>query len=267
MNRIDAAFARARERRGRLLMPFICGGFPLPNATGMTLQALQAGGADIVEVGIPFSDPIADGPVIAGAMHRAIAAGSTPESVIDQVADVRDSLSIGVVAMVSISIVHRLGGLQGFIPRLVAAGFDGVIVPDLPLEEGIGYREAAATAGLTFSHLIAPTTPRDRASDLARASSGFVYLIARTGITGERSDIPDVAERVASLRRSTDLPIACGFGISTAEQVRAVVAHADAAIVGSAMVKRIDAAAARGENPAGAAEQFCRELRSGMPPA
>lgn len=264
MNRIERAFQAARQSNARLLMPFICGGFPRPGVTGPLLAALQRGGASVVEIGIPFSDPIADGPVIAGAMHKAIEAGSTPERVFEEVRTVRDAIGIGLVAMVSVSIAHRLGGRDGFLARTRETGFDGVIIPDLPLEESEAYRDRCGELGLTFSHLVAPTTPRDRAAALAKGSTGFVYLLARTGITGERSDAPDVAERVGALRRATDLPIACGFGIATAEHVRAVVAHADAAIVGSAMVRRIERAAGAGLDPAEAAEALTRELAAGL---
>ncbi|HRQ71660.1 MAG TPA: tryptophan synthase subunit alpha [Phycisphaerales bacterium] len=264
MNRVDRAFEEARRSQRRLLMPFICGGFPRPGLTGPLLAALERGGASIVEVGIPFSDPIADGPVIAGAMHRAIEAGTTPESIFEEVGAVRDTIGIGMVAMVSVTIVHRLGGREGFIERASEVGFDGLIIPDLPLEDSGAYRERCSEIGMTFSHLVAPTTPRDRATSLAKGSTGFVYLLARTGITGERTDAPDVAERVAGLRRSTDLPIACGFGVSTPEHVRAVVAHADAAIVGSAVVRRLDRAIESGGDPVEAAEAFTRELATGL---
>ncbi len=264
MNRIETAFSDAHAKNSRLLMPFLCGGFPRPGMTGPLLAALETNGASIVEIGIPFSDPIADGPVIAGAMHDAIQAGATPASIFAEVRSVRDSIGMGLVAMVSVSIVQRLGGHDGFLDRAKEAGFDGMIVPDLPLEEGGAFRDRCGELGLTFSYLVAPTTPRDRASALARSSTGFVYLLARTGITGERDDAPDVAERVASLRRSTDLPIACGFGISKAAHVRAVVTHADAAIVGSALVRRIEQAVESGQDAVEAAGAFTRELASGL---
>ena len=260
MNRIEATFAQARARRERLLMPFVCAGHPARDSMPILLSALQDNGAAIVEVGIPFSDPIADGPVIASAMHAALQAGATPESVFRDIERARASLSIGLIAMVSVSVVYRAGGPDGFASRAAAAGFDGVIYPDAPLEESAELLDAARAHGLTATMLIAPTTPPDRAAAIAAACSGFVYLLARTGITGERGEAPNVQRRVDALRKVTDLPIACGFGISTADHVRAVVAHADAAIVGSALVRRMDQAAEQHLDPIAAGSAFVREL-------
>lgn len=245
-------------------MPFVCGGHPEPGATARALPELEAAGASIVEVGIPFSDPIADGPVIAAAMHTALQRGSTPQTVFDEVASVRSGLKIGLVAMVSVSIVHRMGGPDGFVGKAKSAGFDGFIFPDAPLEESAVFAEAAARAGLTASLLISPTTSTRRMEAIAKACTGFVYLLARTGITGERQDAPEVAGMVSAIRQVTDLPIACGFGISTAEHVRAVTKHADAAIVGSALVRRMDAAASAGRDAVSEGGAFCRELAAGL---
>ncbi|HZW10266.1 MAG TPA: tryptophan synthase subunit alpha [Phycisphaerales bacterium] len=266
MNRIDAIFARARSSGSPLLMPFICGGHPsLGDGPGL-LRALEEGGAGIVEIGFPFSDPIADGPVIAAAMHAALERGVTPDAIFRQVESVRAGLGVGLVAMVSASIVFRAGGPAGFARRAAAAGFDGVIYPDAPLEEAAELLSAARAEGLTASLLIAPTTSPERAEAIAGACSGFVYLLARTGITGERGEAPDVGRRVARLREATPLPIACGFGISTPEHVRAVVAHADAAIVGSALIRRIDQAGPGGSASA-AAGSFMAELSRALPRA
>jgi tryptophan synthase alpha chain len=260
MNRIDAVFSDARERGKRLLMPFVCGGHPGPDSLPDLLRGIDQAGAAIAEIGIPFSDPIADGPVIASAMHRALEQGVTPESIFAQVKSVRDSLNMGLVAMVSASVVYRAGGSDGFAKRVADAGFDGVIYPDVPLEESDALLGAAREHGLTASLLIAPSTTPERAEAITKACSGFVYLLARAGITGERGEAPNVAHRVARLREFTDLPIACGFGISTADHVRAVVTHADAAIVGSALVRRMDSATQQGTNPIEAAGTFVAEL-------
>lgn len=246
-------------------MPFVCGGHPRPGITGAVLAALEQAGASVVEVGIPFSDPIADGPVIAAAMHEAIKSGATPASVFEEVAAARSGLSSGLVAMVSVSIVHRLGGPAEFARQAAGAGFDGLVVPDAPLEESAPLVEAARQNGLTMTLLIAPTTPFTRAQEILKACSGFVYLLARAGITGERDQSPDIADRVDRLRTATLLPIAVGFGISTAQQVRSVLQHADGAIVGSAMVRRISEAAAGGRDVAEEARAFCRELAAGLP--
>lgn len=242
-------------------MPFICGSHPSPGMTARLLPALSAAGATVVEVGIPFSDPIADGPVIAAAMHEALRQGATPTSVLAEIAEARPRTSAGVVAMVSVSIVERAGP-DAFIASCAASGVDGLIIPDLPLEEAERVINLARDAGLTLSLLVAPTTPPKRAELIARACTGFVYVLARSGITGERTqlDADALRERIAALRRVTDLPLACGFGISDAAQVQAVLAHADAAIVGSALVRRLSEAARDGRDPASAGAEFVSSL-------
>ncbi len=253
-------------------MPFVCGAAPRPGITGELLLACERGGASVVEVGFPFSDPIADGPVIASAMHRALGRGATAESVMREVAQVRPRLAIGVVAMISVSIVTRShreetgggGRVQAFMARLKESGFDGVILPDVPIEESGPYAQAARAAGLAMAMLIAPTTPFARAETIAGACTGFVYMLTRTGITGASEGIPDIGARVEKIRTATDLPVACGFGISTPDQVAAVVRHADAAIVGSALVRRLEEAEQAGEDPVAACEDFVRRLASGL---
>jgi tryptophan synthase alpha chain len=267
--RIDDIFSRLRADGRKALMPFVCGGFPGPGATAAVLPALERAGASVIEVGIPFSDPIADGTVIAAAMHEALSRGATPISVFEEVARARPQVQVGLVAMVSVSIVQKAGsGGPGaalrFAQNAKGAGFDGLIVPDCPLEESEALRTAAAAEGLSFSLLIAPSTSPRRAESIVKACSGFVYLLARAGITGERDDAPQIEPRVTRLRQMTDLPIAVGFGISSPDQVRAVVRHADAAIVGSALVRRMGEAAMRNEDPVAEAEGFIRLLGQGL---
>lgn len=263
-NRIDAAFAKLKESGHGGLMPFVCAGAPTIDALKEVLPALSESGATVIEVGIPFSDPIADGPVIAAAMHEAIARGITPAKIFEQVKSVRDRVESGIVAMVSVSLVHGMGGPGAFCKLAADAGFDGCIFPDAPLEESEHLAAACAENGLTCSLLIAPSTPADRASAIAERCSGFVYLIARAGITGERNEAPEIAERVKMLRGVTRLPIACGFGISTAEHVAAVVTHADAAIVGTALVRRLQSAHQNGSSLASEANAFATELGVGL---
>jgi tryptophan synthase alpha subunit len=264
MNRIDEIFTAAREEGRKLLMPFVCAGSPAPGMLGALLRSMQEGGAGIVEVGFPFSDPIADGPAIASAMHAALGEGCTPRGVLDEVGAARDELSIGIVAMVSVSIVEAMGGAAAFCADAREAGFDGLIVPDCPLEESTALIEATGRTGQSLSLLISPTTPPERAAQIAGACSGFVYMLARSGITGERNEAPDIGARVAELRAGSDLPIACGFGISTPEHVRAVVEHADAAIVGSALVSRLRDAHERGANAVEVGGAFVRDLGAGL---
>jgi len=241
MNRIDDIFAELRGNGKTALMPFVTAGYPDLETTATLLPALGDAGASICEIGIPFSDPIADGPVIAASMHDALERGFDIEKMFAMIGEVRSTTSMGLVAMVSYSIVHRYG-LGDFVGRCAEVGFDGFIFPDLPVEESGEAREVVAAAGMSCSLLIAPNTADDRAREIARASTGFVYLLARVGITGERSDVPEIGGLVERLRvdeGGMDTPIACGFGIGSAEAVRAVTQHADAAIVGSAIVKRM----------------------------
>lgn len=276
MTTTEAALRAALHGSRPAVLPFLCGGYPAPGITERALIALSELGCPAIEVGIPFSDPIADGPVIAAAMHDALnppaASGrkpATPETVMSEVARARSRASGAIVAMVSYSIVVKVGEAR-FVKDAAAAGFNGLIVPDLPLEESDSLRTLGAQAGLSLSLLVSPTTPPARAAEIARACTGFVYLLARTGITGVAAESPrtgaaaepgdDLATRVAALRQATSLPIACGFGISTRDDVRAVLKHADAAIVGSAIVKVMTAANREGRDPVDAATAFVRGL-------
>lgn len=264
MNRIDQVFDSLRANGRRALMPFVCAGHPSRDALPEVLAGCERGGASIIEVGVPFSDPIADGPVIAAAMHGALREGMTPSLLFEQVRSVRDSLSSALVAMVSVSIVRRLGGSTGFVREAVAAGFDGFIFPDAPLEEAEPLIEACKSEGARLSLLVAPTTRPERLAAIASASTGFVYVLARAGLTGERSDAPDVAGVVQAVRRATSTPVVCGFGVGTAQQVRQVAEHADGVIVGSALVRRLSEAVSNGESPGSAAERIVAELAAGL---
>ncbi len=239
MNRIDRIFKELRASGRKALMPFLTAGDPDLATTGALLGAIDAAGASVCELGIPFSDPIADGPVIQASMHYALQKQLRTGQILEMVAQQRAQLNVGLVAMVSYSIVHRLG-TSSFMKDAATAGFDGMIVPDLPVEASDALCDAAGAAGLTCSFLIAPTTPLERAQQLAKASSGFVYMLARGGLTGERAELPQqLPQRVQQMRDVTDLPITVGFGISTPQQVRTVVSVADAAIVGSAIMRRV----------------------------
>lgn len=241
MNRIDQIFADLRTRGQKALMPFLTAGDPDVPTTGQLLLAIQQAGASICELGFAFSDPIADGPVIAASMSYALDHGVRTQQVIEMVAAKRDQLTMGLVAMVSYSIVHRIGP-RGFISQCKQAGFDGFIFPDLPVAESGPVRDIVADQGMTCSFLIAPSTPIERAELIAAACTGFVYVLSRSGLTGERSELPaELPARLEQLRQVTDLPLAVGFGISDAAQVRQVVQVADAAIVGSAIMRRVTA--------------------------
>lgn len=264
MNRISKAFVDAKERGQAALLPFVCGGSPEPDSLLKLLPVLESAGASVVEIGFPYSDPIADGPTIAAAMHKALERGTTPDAIFAQIHRVRDQLQMGLVAMVSVSIVTAMGGADSFVRRAVDAGFDGFIFPDLPLDEADAYRAACKSCGAMMIMLISPTSPTERAIEIANASTGFTYLLARAGVTGERSDVPDIAERVRSIRSGSSTPIACGFGISNADQVSKIVRHADAAIVGSALVRSLIEAHDAGKNYVVEAEHFVHELAMGL---
>lgn len=273
MGRIDDIFRQLRATQRRGLMPFFCAGSPVPGMLPDLLAAAERAGACIAEIGIPFSDPVADGPVIAEAMNGALRAGVTPTGAFDEIAAARTRVNLGLVAMVSVSIVWRLG-VGEVAARARDAGVDGFILPDLPAGEEDALLQTLRDAGFSVSLLVAPTTSPERAERIARSCSGFVYLLARAGITGESGGPPSahapaalsttLPQRIAMLRSMTDLPIACGFGISTSDHVRAVTAHADAAIVGSALVRAVREAHQAGGDPVAAAESLIHTLAQGL---
>jgi len=264
VNRIEQIFADQRAAGRRGLVAYYTPGDPDLASSERLLGVIGQAGASVCELGIPFSDPIADGPVIQASMTHALAQGVRPIDVLAMVARQRAKLSMGLVAMVSYSIVYRLG-MRSFFRDARQAGIDGFILPDLTLEESGEARDALAQEDLTCGLLIAPTTPQPRAEKIAAASSGFVYLLARSGITGERDDLPaDLTQRIERLRCVTDLPIAVGFGIGTAQQVRQVVKAADAAIVGSAIVRRIGEYRDRPEKMIQEVGRFVEDLTTGL---
>lgn len=265
MNRIDSIFRDLRTSGRKALMPFLTAGDPDMPTTARLLKEAEESGASVCELGIPFSDPIADGPVIQESMNYALEHGLKIQTVLESVAAIRPRLKIGVVCMVSCTVIVRRGGVS-FVRDCAQAGFDGFILPDLPVEEADSIRDAIAKEGLTASFLISPTTPPERARKIAGACTGFIYVLARSGVTGERSQIPaDLADRLTQLREVTDLPLAVGFGVSAPQQVRQVTRVADAAIVGSALVRKIAAHRRDGADVIVAqAGAFMKELTSGL---
>jgi tryptophan synthase alpha chain len=243
MNRIDALFQRLRSEGRRALMPFVTAGDPDLETTAALIPELIARGAHMVEVGIPYSDPIADGPVISASYTRALRRGVKLSQIFAMIRGLRDAggpmAATPLVTMVSYAIVHRHGA-DRYLREAADAGVDGLIVPDLPVEEGQGLSDRAAGLDLRLIQLITPTTPRDRAVRIARATTGFLYYVSVAGITGERASLPpELAENVAWLRAQTDLPVCIGFGIGAAEHIRALAPVADGLIVGSALVRRL----------------------------
>lgn len=249
-------------------MPYLTAGDPDLATTARLIEAVDQAGASVIEVGFPFSDPVADGPTIQASMTYALDHGVRIAGIFDAVRTARSNVEAGLVAMVSFSMVHRYG-VERFVSDAAAAGFDGFIFPDLPIESAGPVRQAVADAGLTLSMLIAPTTSDERARAIAAASTGFVYVVSRSGITGEQAQLPaELPERLKKLREATALPLAVGFGIAEAAQVRQVVELADAAIVGSALVRRVSQHRQAGCEPLAAeAAAFVRELATGLEPA
>ncbi len=255
MNRVESIFSSLKQDGKKAIMPFLVAGHPTLTDTAEAIKCMSEQGADVIEIGIPFSDPIADGPVISEAMHEVLERGVAPSNIMEMVKGVREHVSAALIAMVSYSIVKKCGS-TAFIDDLKTAGFDGVIIPDIDVEEAKELSSYCQSIGLTFTMLIAPTTTEERLNELVSLSSGFLYLLARVGLTGEQSELPDLEDRIAKLRTVTDLPIAVGFGISTREQVAQVHQHADAAIVGSALVRRMN----ESEHPSETAKHFVLEI-------
>ena len=241
MNRIEKTFARLREERRAAFMPFITAGDPDLDATADLVRELDRRGADLIELGVPYSDPVADGPTIQASYVRALAGGIRTGDVFDTVAAVRDEVRAPIVTMISMSLVFRMG-FERFIERARAAGVDGAIVPDLPVEEAAEPARLAADADFPLVLLSAPTTPPERRRLIAETSRGFIYCVSVTGITGARDHLPrEVADHVRTLKELTDTPVCVGFGVSRAEQVRRLAGVADGVIVGSAIVRLIEA--------------------------
>lgn len=251
---------RTGERPG--LIPYFTAGFPRDDVAAELVRAADALNLPAIEIGFPFSDSIADGTVIQASHHASLSRGQTLDDTFRFVRGLRSDVSAALVAMVSYSIVFR-SGARRFVDRCVDAGIDGVIVPDAPFEEAEEFCAATKAAGLSLIGLVAPTTPPARRRSIAKRSSGFLYQIAAAGTTGERSDVSTtLAGDAAILREVSKLPIAVGFGIHTPEQVRAVRAAADAAIVGSALIRRIGDAVQDGSSDARIVEESTGFLAS-----
>lgn len=234
---IALRFAQLREQGRRAFVPYVTAGHPDPVRSVALLQELEGAGADVIEVGVPFSDPLADGAVIQGSSQKALDQGVRFDQVLEIISDAR--LAIPVVLFSYLNPLLRGG--DDALRRAADAGAHGVLVTDLPLGADAEREAWFARSPLAFIRLVAPTTPPERMAEIARTGSGFVYLISRLGVTGERSDLPpELPGTVARLRAATSLPICVGFGISRPEQARSVAALADGVVVGSAIVRAAD---------------------------
>ncbi|MBE9200916.1 MULTISPECIES: tryptophan synthase subunit alpha [unclassified Nodularia (in: cyanobacteria)] len=263
MATISHCFQYLRDRQQCALIPFITAGDPDLTTTAEALRILDRNGADFIELGVPYSDPLADGPVIQAAATRALQTGIKLEQVLEMLRDISPQLKAPLILFTYYNpILHR--GIQAFLAEIVAAGVRGLVVPDLPLEEAAKLIQAATAFGIEVILLVAPTSSQDRITAIARQSQGFIYLVSVTGVTGMRSQMQSrVQHLLTEMRSITDKPIGVGFGISTPEQAQQVREWgADAVIVGSAFVKRL----AEGSPTQGlqAVEKLCRELKAAI---
>ena len=266
MTSISENFQSLRSRNQCALIPFITAGDPDLETTAEALRLLDRNGADFIELGVPYSDPLADGPVIQAAATRALQKGTTLEQVLEMVGAVSPSLKAPLILFTYYNPILNLG-IQQFLAKIASVGVRGLVVPDLPLEEATDLISAGATFGIEVILLVAPTSSKDRIEAIARQSQGFIYLVSVTGVTGMRAQIQDrVKDLLIDLRSVTDKPIGVGFGISGVEQARQVMNWgADAAIVGSAFVKQLTT----GSPSEGlqALTELCRELKAAITPA
>jgi len=259
MSRLTQTFADLRAQARGGLVTYVTAGDPTLSASRDVVLALADAGADVIEIGVPFSDPIADGPVIQRASERALAAGASLTGALDLVADVRRTIETPIVLFTYVNPVVRMGTGE-FVARAARAGVDGVLLLDLPIEEADDMHTALDAAGLDTIFLISPTTSPDRLRRAATMGRGFLYAISRLGVTGVQDRVAGTARPVVEqIRAVTDMPVALGFGISRPEHVRETCQYADAAVVGSALVQVI-ADAAPGDE-ARAAGAFVRWLR------
>lgn len=243
MSAIDELFQRLKSEGKKAFMPFVTAGDPNLEFTAAMLERLDAEGCHLAELGIPYSDPIADGPVIQASYTRSLQGGTKLNSIFSMASEVTAEISMPIVTMVSYAIIYRMG-IDEYLQQAIDAGISGAIVPDMPVDESDELAAKCKSLDFSLIQLITPTTPRDRALQIAKQTTGFIYYVSITGITGERTELPsDLADNLRWLRSVTDLPICVGFGISKLEHVEVLKSVADGLIVGSAIVRRIAAAA------------------------
>ncbi len=239
MNRIVERFARLKREGKKGFVVYIGAGDPSLEATRQLGLAFDKAGVDVLELGVPFSDPLADGLVNQLAAQRGLESGTTPPKVLDTVAAIRKESEIPVVLYIYFNLIHKVG-MEKFIADAARAGVDGLLVLDLPPEESENYEALMSKAGLCNIYLVAPTTPENRIELIVKRGAGFIYYVSREGVTGMQQKISDtIAAMTAKIRANTDLPIAIGFGISNPEQAKSVAQYAEAIVVGSAVVNQI----------------------------
>ncbi len=258
---IDAAFAAAREQGRTALMPYLMGGFPDQETATAVASAYADAGADLIELGVPFSDPLADGPTIHAADTAALAVGATLESVLETCAAVGDRVPVALMVYANMILAR---GVEEFAALATGAGASGVIVPDLPLEEQAAIAVSFGDQGLALIPLVAPTTPPARRAEICAGAHGFVYLVSTVGVTGEREALPaELTELVSAAQDEASVPVAVGFGISTPEQAASVGEIADGVIIGTRLVRAVGDAA-DGDAAVAAVTGFLRETRDAL---
>jgi tryptophan synthase alpha chain len=257
--RIQLLFDRLKTERRAALVAYITAGDPTPERTPALVAALERGGADLIELGVPFSDPIADGPVIQRGSDRALKAGTTVPKVLEIARRIRAASEVPLLLFTYLNPVMRYG-LDKLANDAKAAGIDGCLLTDVSVEEAESYVAVMRSAGLDTVFLAAPTSTEARLKLVAKYSTGFVYLVSRTGVTGERQALSDALDPlIRRMREATSLPLAAGFGISTPAQASVVAKMADAVVVGSAIVRLVEQNASEA-----ALEAYARSLRNGM---
>ena len=263
MNRIADRFARLRAQGRKGFVVYIGGGDPDLEATRQLAIAFDRAGVDVLEIGVPFSDPLADGLVNQLAAQRGLESGTTPPKILETIRAIRRDAQIPLVLYVYFNLLHRCGVAQ-FIRNAAAAGVDGLLVLDLPPEESDNYETLMRDAGLDVIYLVAPTTPEERIALIVRRATGFIYYVSREGVTGMQAKVSDtIGAMTAKIRAHTALPIAVGFGISTPEQAALVAQNAEAVVVGSAIVNQI-ARLGRAPDMVAQVTAFTKSLMAGV---
>lgn len=264
MTPIDQMFQRLRTEGRKAFMPFITAGDPSMAFTQQVLRLLNKLGCSMAEVGIPYSDPIADGPVIQASYTRALSRKTKLADIFAGVSEEKSTLTMPLVSMVSYAIIHRMG-LEKYVDQAIEAGFSGAIVPDLLVEESESLSKVCRQKGFNLIQLVTPTTPPERALRIAEQSTGFLYFVSVTGITGERRELPPgLVERVSWLKERSSLPICIGFGISSPEHVKLLAPVSDGVIVGSAIVRLMENAETDPQGALSKIETLCESLMAAL---
>src|SRR5690606_16950188 len=264
-NRLDQALAARLGRGQAALLIYITAGFPDLDVTRRLIPELFAAGADVIELGLPFSDPLADGPTIQRASHLALQRGVRVADVLDVARDARRRGVDGALVLMSYANPLLARGLLQEPRRLAEAGFDGLIVPDVPSLESASWEAACASAGLHWIPFLTPTSPEEQVRRVGAVEGGFIYCVSVIGVTGARSPLPEtVADVLGRVRAHSRRPVAVGFGVSGPEAARELARHADGVIVGSALLDRMEAAAGAGLDPVAAAAEFTAAVRKAM---